>query len=93
LGGIVLSLEFDRYQAAVREFNDRVSELAAKLEQIANARENALRASEALRKELEASDQRLHDVASAVRQQVTMEFAKKVARSEDVVDPGVRRAG
>jgi methyl-accepting chemotaxis protein len=93
LGGI-LSLDFDRYQAAVREFNDRVSELAAKLEQIANARESALRASADLRKELETSDQRLHDVAAAVRQQVTMEFAKKVARSEDVpADPGVRRAG
>jgi len=89
-----LSLDFDRYQAAVREFNDRVSELAGKLEQIANARENALKASEALRRELEASDQRLHDVATAVRQQVTMEFAKKVARPEEVPsDLGVRRAG
>ena len=89
-----MSLDFDRYQAAVREFNDRVSELAAKLEQIATARENALRASEALRKELEASDQRLHDVATAVRQQVTMEFAKKTVRSEDVAsEPVARRAG
>ena len=89
-----MSLDFDRYQAAVREFNDRVSELAGKLEQIANARENALKASEALRRELEASDQRLHDVATAVRQQVTMEFAKKVARPEEVPsDLGVRRAG
>lgn len=89
-----MSLDFDRYQAAVREFNDRVSELAGKLEQIANARENALKASEALRRELEASDQRLHDVATAVRQQVTMEFAKKVARPEEVAtDLGVRRAG
>jgi len=89
-----LNLDFDRYQAAVREFNDRVSELAAKLEQIANARENALRASAELRKELETNDQKLHDVASAVRQQVTLEFAKKVSRSEEIpADPVVRRIG
>lgn len=89
-----MNLDFDRYQAAVREFNDRVSELAAKLEQIANARENALRASAELRKELETNDQKLHDVASAVRQQVTLEFAKKVSRSEEIpADPVVRRIG
>lgn len=89
-----MTLDFERYQSAIREFNDRVSELAAKLEQIANARENALRASAELRKELETSDQRLHDVAAAVRQQVTMEFAKKAVRSEDVaIDSGTRRAG
>jgi hypothetical protein len=88
-----LTLDFERYQSAVREFNDRVSELAAKLEQIANARENALKASADLRKQLEVGDQKLHDVAAAVRQQVTMEFAKKVARPEDVPDTGARRAG
>ena len=79
-----MTLDFERYQSAVREFNDRVSELAAKLEQIAGAREAALRASTELREELEASDKRLHDVAAAVRQQITIEFDKKTASFEKV---------
>jgi predicted nucleic acid-binding Zn-ribbon protein len=82
-----LTLDFERYQSAVREFNDKVSELAAKLEQIANAREAALRASAELREELEASDKRLFDVAASVRKQVALEFDKKTATFEKVTNP------
>ncbi len=84
---------FERYQSAVREFNDKVSELAAKLEQISIARENALRATAELREELDISDQRLHDVAAAVRQQVTIELGKRSPVSEDVTSDLARRAG
>jgi len=85
---------FEHYQSAIREFNEKVSELAAKLEQISSARENALRASAELRQELDSSDQRLHDVATAVRQQVTIELGKRPATSEDVAgELAARRAG
>jgi len=85
---------FEQYQSAVREFNEKVSELAAKLEQISSARENALRASAELRQELDSCDQRLHDVAGAVRQQVTIELGKRPAASDDVASElSARRAG
>lgn len=89
-----MTLDIERYQSAIREFNDRVCELANKLEQIGHAREAALQASAALREELEASDKRLNDAAGAVRQQVTLEFDKKSASFEKVANHlDTRRVG
>jgi len=90
-----LTLDIERYVEAVRKFNDLVGELAAKLQQISDARDEALKASADLKRELESTDQRLMDISSAVRQQITLEFTKKnVVRSEDVADypVGSRRA-
>ena len=78
--------DLERYLAAVKRFNELVSELAGKLEQIGDARDEALKASADLQRELEATDQKVRDIASAVRQQVTAEFTKKTARPEDVAD-------
>jgi hypothetical protein len=77
-----LSLDIERYLAAVRKFNQLVSELAGKLEEIGDARDEALKASADLQRELGATDQKLQDIASAVRQQVTMEFSRKTVRSD-----------
>jgi hypothetical protein len=88
-----LNLDIDRYLDAVSKFNDLVSELAEKLEQISDARDEALKASADLKRQLETTDQRLLDISSAVRQQITMEFSKKgVVRSEEIPEPAVRRA-
>lgn len=88
-----MNLDIDRYLDAVSKFNDLVSELAEKLEQISDARDEALKASADLKRQLETTDQRLLDISSAVRQQITMEFSKKaVGRSEEIPEPVARRA-
>ncbi len=82
----------EKYMSAVKRFNEAVAELAAKLEQISNARDEALKASADLRRELEATDLKLQDVAAAVRQQITMEFTGKSAlHAADAAVPPVRR--
>jgi hypothetical protein len=68
-----------------------VSELAGKLEEISDARDEALKASSDLQRELGATDQKLQDIASAVRQQVTMDFTRKTPRPETVADPAMAR--
>jgi recombinational DNA repair ATPase RecF len=92
MGEPVLNLDIDRYLDAVSKFNDLVSELAEKLEQISDARDEALKASADLKRQLETTDQRLLDISSAVRQQITLEFSKKVVRSEEIPEPVARRA-
>jgi methyl-accepting chemotaxis protein len=90
-----LTLDIERYVESVRKFNDLVGELAGKLQQISDARDEALKASADLKRELESTDQRMMDISSAVRQQITLEFTKKNARSaEDIADypVGSRRA-
>jgi phage-related tail protein len=87
-----LSLDIEPYLAAVRKFNQLVSELAGKLEQISEARDEALKVSAELQRELGTTDQKLQDIAGAVRQQITMEFTRKAARSDGGVEPvAVRR--
>jgi methyl-accepting chemotaxis protein len=84
--GVALNLDIDRYAEAVRKFNDLVGELAGKLEQISDARDEALKASADLKRQLETTDQRLLDISSAIRQQITLEFAKKAVRAEEAAD-------
>ena len=86
-----MKLDIDRYLDAVGRFNDLVAELAEKLEQISDARDEALKASADLKRQLETTDQRLLDISSAVRQQITMEFGKKAVLSEEVADHGIAR--
>jgi O-acetylhomoserine/O-acetylserine sulfhydrylase-like pyridoxal-dependent enzyme len=86
MGG-ALTLDINGYVEAVRKFNDLVGELAAKLQEISDARDLALKASADLKRELESTDQRMMDISSAVRQQITLEFAKKnVARSDELAE-------
>jgi len=88
-----LKIDIDRYLNAVDKFNDLVAELAEKLDQISDARDEALKASADLKRQLETTDQRLLDISSAVRQQITMEFGKKVTvRAEEMPEPAARRA-
>jgi septation ring formation regulator EzrA len=81
----------ERYLVAVRKFNQLVSELAGKLEEISDARDEALKASSDLQRELAATDQKLQDIASAVRQQVTLEFTRKTPRPEGAADSAMAR--
>jgi len=74
-----LTLSVDNYLSAVRRFQESVSELAAKLEQVNNARDAALKASEELRHELDATDQQMQEVTSALRQQIATTFRTKAA--------------
>ena len=81
-----MSLDIERYLAAVRKFNQLVSELSGKLEEISDARDEALRASADLQRELGATDQKLQDIAGVVRQQVTVGLTKKIARSDETAE-------
>ena len=74
-----MTLSVDNYLTAVRRFQESVSELAAKLEQVNNARDAALKASEELRHELDATDQQMQEVSSALRQQIATTFRTKAA--------------
>lgn len=74
-----MTLSLEKYLSSVKQFHEAVSQLAAKLEEINNARDAALRASEELRKELDATDNQMQDITVAVRQQIAAEFTKKVA--------------
>ena len=74
-----MTLSLDRYLSSVKVFHEAVSELAAKLEAINNAREDALKASEELRQELDATDRQMRDISAALRQQITAEFTRKIA--------------
>ena len=82
-----MNLDIERYLAAVRQFNQLVAELAGKLEEISDARDEAQKASADLQRELGATDQKLQDVAGAIRQQVTMEFTRKTIRADSGSEP------
>jgi exonuclease VII small subunit len=64
----------EKYLSALDRFNQSVAELTAKYEQANQAREDALQASAELRRELEATDQRVQDIAVVLQQQVVMDF-------------------
>ena len=91
LWGGSLKLDIDRYLNSVTKFNDLVAELAEKLDQISDARDEALKASADLKRQLENTDQRLLDISSAVRQQITMEFSKKAMATEELAEVATRR--
>jgi methyl-accepting chemotaxis protein len=74
-----VTLSLENYLSSVRRFHESVSELAAKLEEVNNAREQALKASDDLRKELDATDSQMHDITSALRQQIATVFKAKAA--------------
>jgi methyl-accepting chemotaxis protein len=74
-----VALSLDNYLSSVRRFHESVSELAAKLEAVNNARDEALKASEELRKELDATDQQMQEISSALRQQIATAFKIKAA--------------
>lgn len=86
-----MTQDLDRYLAAVKKFNDLVAQLAQMLEQISDARDEALKVSADLQREMEATNQKLRDITSAVRQQITLEFTKKGVRPEDMGDHGISR--
>jgi methyl-accepting chemotaxis protein len=75
----VTPLSLEKYLSSVKRFHEAVSELAAKLEEINNARDQALKASDELRKELDATDNQMQELTMTVRQQIAAEFTKKVA--------------
>ena len=86
-----MKLDIDRYLNSVTKFNDLVAELAEKLDQISDARDEALKASADLKRQLENTDQRLLDISSAVRQQITMEFSKKAMATEELDEVATTR--
>ena len=71
-----MTLSLENYLSAVRRFHESVSELAAKLEEVNNARDQALKASGDLRKELDATDVQMQDITGALRQQIASVFTK-----------------
>lgn|GEM_PF-5623149 len=71
-----MTLSLENYLSAVRRFHESVSELAAKLEEVNNARDQALKASGDLRKELDATDVQMQDITGALRQQIATVFTK-----------------
>lgn len=86
-----MTKDLDRYLAAVKKFNDLVSQLAGMLEQISDARDEALKASGDLQREMDNTNQKLQDIAGLVRQQITFELTKKAVHSEDVAELAVAR--
>jgi len=86
-----LTKDLDRYLAAVKKFNELVSQLAGMLEQISDARDEAMKASADLQREMEATNQKLQDISGAVRQQITFEFTKKITRTDEVEHAVARR--
>ena len=71
-----MTLSLEKYLSAVRRFHESVSELAAKLEEVNNARDQALKASGDLRKELDATDVQMQDITGTLRQQIATVFTK-----------------
>jgi len=72
-------VSLDRYLAAVKKFHESVSELAAKLEEINNARAEVTQAGLELRRELDETERQMREVTAAVQQQIAGEISKKVA--------------
>ena len=60
--GRALSLNLEQYLSAVKRFDESVSDLAGKFDQIKNSRAEVLKASEELRAGLDTSDRRLREI-------------------------------
>ncbi len=89
-----VALSLDNYLSAVKRFNESVSEIAGKLEQLNQARAEAMKASEELRKELETTDRQMQEVAAGLGQQISAQTnGKKGAQPEEILQSAaVRRA-
>jgi len=89
-----VALSLDNYLSAVKRFNESVSEIAGKLEQLNTARAEAMKASEELRKELETTDRQMQEVAAGLGQQISAQTGgKKGVQAEEVLQSAaVRRA-
>jgi methyl-accepting chemotaxis protein len=89
-----VALSLDNYLSAVKRFNESVSEIAGKLEQLNTARAEALKASEELKKELETTDRQMQEVAAGLGQQISAQTGgKKSVQAEEVLQSAaVRRA-
>ena len=89
-----VALSLDNYLSAVKRFNESVSEIAGKLEQLNTARAEAMKASEELRRELETTDRQMQDVAAGLGQQISAQTGgKKGVQGDDVLSTAaVRRA-
>jgi DNA repair exonuclease SbcCD ATPase subunit len=83
----------DKYLSALERFNQAVAELTAKYEQANQAREEALQASADLRRELEDTDQRVHEISLAFHQQMSADLsAKRVPQPVQMSSVQVARA-
>lgn len=89
-----VALSLDNYLSAVKRFNESVSEIAGKLEQLNLARAEALKASEELKKELETTDRQMQEVAAGLGQQISAQTGvkKSVQTEEAIQSAAVRRA-
>ena len=89
-----VALSLDNYLSAVKRFNESVSEIAGKLEQLNAARAEAMKASEELKKELETTDRQMQDVAAGLGQQISAQTGvkKSVQAEETLQSAAVRRA-
>jgi methyl-accepting chemotaxis protein len=89
-----VALSLDNYLSAVKRFNESVSEIAGKLEQLNLSRAEAMKASEELKKELETTDRQMQEVAAGLGQQISAQTGgKKSVQPEEVLSSAaVRRA-
>ena len=89
-----VALSLDNYLSAVKRFNESVSEIAGKLEQLNTARAEAMKASDELRKELETTDRQMQEVAAGLGQQISAQTGgKKAVQTEEIAQSAaVRRA-
>lgn len=89
-----VALSLDNYLSAVKRFNESVSEIAGKLEQLNLARAEAMKASEELKKELETTDRQMQEVAAGLGQQISAQTGvKKSVQTEEVLSSvAARRA-
>ena len=89
-----MALSLDNYLSAVKRFNESVSEIAGKLEQLNLARAEAMKASEELKKELETTDRQMQEVAAGLGQQISAQTGvKKSVQTEEVLSSvAARRA-
>ena len=89
-----MTISLDQYLSSVRKFNEAVALLATALQQVLNERNEALKASHEVRKELDATDQHIEEISALVRNQISPELLRKAPRSDDMGEiPEVRRAG
>lgn len=87
-----VALSLDNYLSAVKRFNESVSEIAGKLEQLNTARAEAMKASDELRKELETTDRQMQEVAAGLGQQISAQTgAKKAAQTEEILQTATAR--
>ena len=81
-----VALSLDNYLSAVKRFNESVSEIAGKLEQLNTARAEAMKASDELRKELETTDRQMQEFAAGLGQQISAQTGvKKGVQTEEIL--------